>query len=326
MKKNIFEYREAVLPAEYPQFSKIVTDTHNSFWEVEHFKGYDKDVKDFRILLDPKEQEVASRGMLAISSVENFVKTFWVDIYGRLPKPEIANAGYTIGANEVVHQLAYQKLIDKLGLSSKFQEVLTLPVMADRMKYLKKYKEGIKSRSPREFTKSLILFTLLVENVSLFSQFLIMSSFYRYTDRLVNFSDIVGATMVDESSHGEFGSMIVNVIREENPEWFDQEMEDKIRRNVRKAHRAEQGILQWIFEKGELDFMSYAAVEEYIKFRFNDSLAKIGYGPEFPDLSQDLLGKSMYMEERLRATSDFDFFYNTSSSYSKANFDEKDMW
>lgn len=322
---NIFEERDSILPYEYPDLLKFVSIFHNSFWEVEHFKGYERDVKELKTELNKNEQKCVTRCMLAISSIENHVKTFWGEIHNRLPKPEVAMAGFTISANEVVHQLCYQKLLEQAGLESEFSKINDVPCMLGRAKYLKKYREGVKSRSNKEFTKSLILFTLLVENVSLFSQFYIVSCFYKYTNRLVNFSDIIGATLLDEGRHGNFGAFLINIIRKENPEWFDQDMEDKIRRNVRKAYKAEVGVLDWIFESGDLSFVGKEDSKEFLKSRFNDSLSQIGYGPEY-ELDDQLLEKSNFMNERLKAVSDFDFFYNTSSSYAKATFDEQDIW
>jgi ribonucleoside-diphosphate reductase beta chain len=243
-----------------------------------------------------------------------------------LQKPEIANACFTFAGNEVVHQLAYQKLLDKLGLFERFSHIMEVEAMQGRVRYLNRYLEGVSSRSNKEFTKSLILFTLMTENVSLFSQFLIMSSFFKYENIFPNFSKIVTATGRDEILHGRFGSSLINIIRNENPEWFDDEMEEKIRRNIRKAYRAEKKVLDWIFENGELPWISKTEVEEYLKSRFNDSLDQIGYEKEF-DLSKDLLKRSDYMDVLMMSSVDFDFFAGRGIDYAKNKaFSEDSLW
>lgn len=322
---SIFEEPSNPLQKDYPELLKYVKVFHDSFWEIEHFKGYDKDVLEFKASLNDHEKQVGLRAMLAVASVENFVKTFWSDLHHRLPRMEVAAVGLTIGSNETVHQMCYQRLVELLGLEKEFEKLSDIPCMLGRSKYLRKYKDGVKSRSDKEFTKSLILFTLLIENVTLFSQFYIIASFYRNTNRLVNFSDIVSATLIDENVHGNFGATLINIIRKENPEWFDKDMEDKIRRNVRKAYKAEQGVLDWIFESGDLPFVGKEDSEEFIKSRFNDSLRQIGYSPEF-DLDEDLLKKSQFINEKLNSTTDFDFFYNTGNAYTKASFNTEDIW
>ena len=56
-----------------------------------------------------------------------------------------------------------------------------------------------------------------------------------------NFTTVVNATSKEEAIHAQFGAELIKIIKHENPEWFDQEMEDKIRRNIRKALTAEEG-------------------------------------------------------------------------------------
>ena len=42
------------------------------------------------------------------------------------------------------------------------------------------------------------------------------------------------------------------------------------------AYDAESSIIDWIFEKGEVDFLPKAQIKEFIKDRFNRSLESIG--------------------------------------------------
>ena len=325
MSKNIFESRENIQPYEYPHLLSYDKAIRHSFWDVDHFT-YDKDVRDFKIDLTDNERLVVERCMLAIGVVENKVKTFWARIDQRMPKTEVADVGHTFGANEVVHRQCYERLLNLLNLQNKFNDILGVPCMQDRSVYLSKYLSGVTSRSNKEFTKSLILFTLMVENCSLFSQFLIVSSFSKYKNVLKNFSTVINATAREEILHGKFGSELINIIKEENPEWFDEEMENKVRRAVRKAYKAEMGVLDWIFEKGELDFISKLEISEFLKSRLNDSLNQIGYSNEY-DVSDKLLAKSDYMERMLLATKDFDFFDGKSTDYNKNNaYTEDSLW
>lgn len=322
---SIFEHRENLKPYEYPQFERFIETIQKSFWTVHEF-NFDADVKEFKTSLLPHEREAIKRCMLAISDVENKVKVFWGDIGHRMPKPEIFNVGHTFAFNEVIHQQAYSELLTKLGLEDDFLQLESVPSMSGRKKYLRKYLDGVKSRSNKEFTKSLILFTLLVENVSLFSQFLIVSSFYKYNNVLLNVSKVIQASGREEDLHGLFGSSLVNEIRKENPDWFDQEMEDKIRSNVRKAYQAELDVLDWILENGELSFLPKVSIVEYLKKRFNHSLNLIGYDSEFI-LEKDLLEPTKYFDNLMNVTTDFDFFTARSGDYSKnKNYDANELF
>lgn len=225
-----------------------------------------------------------------------------------------------------IHQLTYEKLLVLLGLEKEFESIFEVPCMKGRSEYLTKYLSGVSSVSNKEFAKSLILFTLLVENASLFSQFLVVSSFNKYKNILTNFSSVVGATAREENIHAKFGEALINIIRKENPEWFDSDMEDKIRRNIRKAFESECKVLDWIFEKGELEFLPKINIQEYLKSRLNKSLNQIGYSDEFI-VNEELLVPCEFLEVQLTASTSFDFFNEKSSEYSQnSSFDEDNMW
>lgn len=322
---GIFDKRNTIQPYEYPNLIKYANAIHESFWTPEHFT-YDRDINDFLTKLNDSEKEAVKRAMLAIGVIENKVKTFWARIDMRMPKTEIAITGHTFAGNEVIHQLTYEKLLNLLGLEKEFEEVVNIPCMQGRADYLSKYLQGVYSKSNKEFTKSLILFTLLIENASLFSQFLIVSSFKKYKNILTNFNSVISATAREESIHSKFGEDLVSIIRNENPEWFDKEMENKIRRNVNKALEAEIGVLDWIFEKGELEFLPKENIVEYLKSRFNKSLNQIGYENEF-EVDEELLEPTNFLEVQIKATSSFDFFNEKSTDYSQNTaFNEEELW
>jgi|TARA_R110000744_G_scaffold26640_2_gene65360 ribonucleoside-diphosphate reductase beta chain len=321
---DIFEPREGIYPLEYPQFSKYMDAIHEAFWTAEHFT-YDRDVTDFKVRLKPYEQEVVKRAMLAISVVENKVKTFWSRLDMRIPKAEIADVGHTFGGNEVIHKLAYERLLLLLGLQNEFEKIEEIPAMQGRISYLNKYLKGINSRSNKEFTKSLILFTLLVENVSLFSQFLIVASFNKHKNVLGNFNSVINATAREENIHATFGAELIKAIKSENPEWFDDEMEEKIVRSVKKAYWAECDVLDWMFEKGELEFLSKEVVQEYLKFRCNKSLTLIGYEPLF-EIDETLKKESDFFDRMTTASISFDFFDSKSTDYSETNKITEEAW
>lgn len=225
-----------------------------------------------------------------------------------------------------IHQMTYEKLLNLLGLGEEFSKVNEIPCMEGRGKYLGKYLQGVYSKSNKEFTKSLILFTLLVENASLFSQFLIVSSFKKYKNLFANFNSVISATAREETIHAKFGIDLINIIRKENPEWFDEDMERKIIRNIEKAFIAETEVLDWIFEKGELSFLSKESVAEYLKYRFNDSLTKMGY-KELYTVDEELLAPTEFLDVQILSTSSFDFFNEKSTDYSQNTaFNEDDIW
>lgn len=248
--------------------------------------------------------------------VEVNVKTFWADLYKRMPITEIGDVGMTFAESEVRHKDAYARLLRILGLEDEFKTVVDIPAIGDRIQYLKKYLDGSRSKDNKMYAKSVLLFSLFIEHVSLFSQFLIMMSFNKEKNVFKGISNVVEATSKEEDIHGNFGAELINIIKAENPEWFDEEFEELINSACKKAYAAECGILDWIFEKGELEFLPKDTIKAFIMNRFNNSLAKIGMKPVFT-VDASLLEKTHWFDVEIMSTKEGDFFYKKQIDYNK---------
>ena len=113
-KPNIFKKRVNLKPYEYPNLAEYVDAIRHSYWVHTEF-NFTSDIQDFKVILDDKERTAVQRAMLAISQIEIAVKTFWGDIYKKMPKPEIGAVGATFAESEVRHADAYSNLLKVLG-------------------------------------------------------------------------------------------------------------------------------------------------------------------------------------------------------------------
>jgi ribonucleoside-diphosphate reductase beta chain len=313
--KNIFNPRENILPYEYPELLEYKKAIRHSYWLESEF-NFTSDINDFKIKVDDSEREAIKRTMLAIAQIEVKVKTFWADMYKRMPKTEIGDVGMTFAESEVRHKDAYAELLNVLGLQKEFETLIEVPAIKNRINYLTKYLDGTRSKDNKMYTKSVLLFSLFIEHVSLFSQFLIMMSFNKEKNLFKGISNVVEATSKEEDVHGNFGVEIINIIKKENPEWFDEEFEELVYSACKKAYTAECLVLDWIFENGELSFLPKEVIKHFIMNRFNNSLSKIGMKTVFsPDLT--LLEKTMWFEVEITSTKEGDFFYKKQIDYSK---------
>ena len=312
---SIFEKRMNILPYKYPELLKYKDAIRHSYWIDTEF-NFTSDINDYKININGVEKEVIKRAMLAIAQIEVNVKTFWADMYKRMPISEIGEVGMTFAESEVRHQNAYAKLLTILGLQKEFINVIEVPAIKDRISYLTKYLDGTRSKSDKLYTKSVLLFSLFIEHVSLFSQFLIMMSFNKEKNLFKGISNVVEATSKEEDIHGNFGVEIINIIKGEHPEWFDEEFDKLIYSACEKAYIAECKVLDWIFEKGELEFLSKEVIREFIKNRFNNSLNKIGMKSLF-DINIELLEPTLWFEVEIKSTKEGDFFYKKSIDYNK---------
>jgi ribonucleoside-diphosphate reductase beta chain len=313
-KTNIFEKRLNLKPYEYPELAEYVNAIRHSYWIHTEF-NYTGDIQDFKTNLSNKEKSAIQNAMLAISQIEVAVKNFWGDIYKKMPKPEIGAVGVTFAESEVRHHDAYSHLLEILGLNEEFERLNKIPVMKGRVNYLEEALHK-KDNSDRNFSESIVLFSLFIEHVSLFSQFLIIMAFNKHRNVLKGISNVVEATSKEEQIHGDFGIDIIKIIKKENPEWFNERHTVSVIKACKKAFKHESKIIDWIFENGELDFLPKNVIKEFVKNRFNNSLQAIGIKKIFK-VDQDLVAQTDWFDDEIIGTKHGDFFVKRSINYSK---------
>lgn len=316
-KRDIFQKRTNLKPYEYPDLYEYVNAVRHSYWIHTEF-NFTSDIQDFKVNVSETERNAIKNAMLAIAQIEVAVKTFWGDIYKKMPKPEIGAVGFTFAESEVRHMDAYAHLLEILGLNEEFSKINDIPVLIERVRYLEKALKNARSDENKDYVQSVLLFSLFIEHVSLFSQFLIMMSFNKYRNLFKGISNAVEATSKEEQIHGLFGIDLIKIIKEEHPEWFDREFENSIIESCREAFESEKKVVDWILEKGEIDFLPKNVILEFIKNRFNNSLASIGL-PKIFDIDQVLLQKTDWFDDEVIATKHGDFFVKRSINYNKRN-------
>jgi len=312
---NIFSERTEIKPYEYSDFLEYTDAIRNSYWVHTEF-NFSGDVQDFKVNTSVTEKTVIKRTMLAIAQIEVQVKTFWSDIYEHMPKAELGSVGMTFAESEVRHMDAYSHLLDVLGITEDFKQVTEVPAMENRIEYLDECLQDTQHDDKEEYVKSILLFSTFVEHVSLFSQFLIMTSFDKYEKKFKGISNAVEATSKEEQIHGLFGVELIDTIREENPELFNDEFEAEIQEICEQAYEAEMDILDWIFEEGELEFLPRSHIDEFLKGRFNQSLENVDVDPVF-ETDDELLDETRWFDEDIMMTKDNDFFSKRSTTYNK---------
>ncbi len=313
--RDLFSARTQLKPYEYSGFLEYTDAIRNSYWVHTEF-NFAGDVQDYRVNTTPAEQTVIKRTMLAIAQIEVQVKTFWSDIYEKMPKAEVGSVGMTFAESEVRHMDAYSHLLDILGITDDFEEVTEEPAIKQRIEYLDDCLQRAKEGSREEYAMSILLFSTFVEHVSLFSQFLVMTSFDKYEKKFKGIANAVEATSKEEQIHGLFGVELVKTIQKENPDLFGEDFEEDVKQSCMQAYEAEMGILDWIFEDGELGFLPRTHIDEFLKGRFNQSLENVDVDPVF-NVDDSLLDETRWFDEDIMMTKDNDFFSKRATTYNK---------
>ena len=314
-RRDLFKKRLHLKPYEYPELLEYVDAIRHSYWIHTEF-SFTSDIQDFKVGISEVERSALTNTLLAISQIEVAVKTFWGAMHEHLPKPEIGAVGATFAESEVRHHDAYSHLLEILGLNERFKALPRNPAIMERVNYLEAALRHARSADRKEYAQSVLLFSLFIEHVSLFSQFLVIMAFNKHRDRLKGISNVVEATSKEEQIHGNFGIELIRIIREEHPDWFGPAHAQVVRALCVRAYEAERRVVDWIFEAGELEFLPKAVVEEFLKSRLNDSLQSIGIEPAFA-IDPALRRQTEWFDDEIIGTKHGDFFVKRSINYNK---------
>ena len=322
----LFEEQISRKPNHYPWTNDFIEAIWSGFWTPEEF-NFTSDYSNFKTDMNAQERQILIRTLSAIGQIEVAVKTFWSNLGDNLPHPALRDLGYAMGNSEVIHNMAYEKLLDVLGLTDIFERNLENPIIAGRVDYLRKYSKKAFKDERKQYIYAITLFTLFVENVSLFSQFYVINWFARFKNVLKDTDQQVKYTRNEENLHALVGIKIINTIREEYPELFDEELENKILLEAEEAYKAEAKIIDWMINGIQEEGLNVEVLKEFVKNRINNSLAQIGFKTIF-NIDKQLLAPASWFEEELLGENLTDFFHTRPTGYAKKNksFDEEDLF
>lgn len=311
----IFDEQISRKPDNYPWTQDFIEAMHNGFWTHREF-NFSSDVQDFKVTLTEQQKQIIIRALSTIGQLEISVKKFWAKLGDNLPHPSLNDLGYTMAHVEVIHGDAYERLLEVLGIDDNFEKILELDIIKGRVNYLRKHLHKFHNDNKKQFIYSLILFTLFVENIALFSQFYTINYFGRFLNLLKDTNKQVEYTSREENLHAMIGIKIINTIKQEYPELFDEELKNKILYESKEAVKYECEIIDWIVNGYADENLNSPILKEFIKHRLNESLNQIGYDSVF-EVDKELLVKTHWFDEQVLGNNMTDFFHSRPVEYSK---------
>mgnify|MGYP006138226933 FL=1 len=312
----LFEEQIARKPDLYPWTKQFIEAIWKGFWTPEEF-NFRSDYSQFKTDLTEAEQQIVVRTMSAIGQIEIAVKSFWADVGKNLPHPSIKDLGYAMANSEVIHNMAYEKILDVLHMTHVFEENMNEEVIKNRVNYLRKYNNKVYEDDQKQYIYSIILFTLFVENVSLFSQFYIIMHMNRNKAVMKDCAQQVQYTRNEEMLHAQVGIKLIQTLRNEYPEYFDEELHQRIKQECVDSLKAESKVIDWIMGDYEIKGLDANILKSFIAYRMADSVEQIGFDGSDIKYDQDLVDETFWFEEELLGANMTDFFQKRPVEYAK---------
>lgn len=218
------------------------------------------------------------------------------------------------------HRRSYHSLLENLRIDPK--EIHDHPATKGRIDYLSKYLEtDPKIIGKKRVLKKLVLFTSLVERVSLFTQFYILMSYARANRGLETIAALQQTTATEEVVHYSCGIDIINKIKEESPQIWDEYLVELIEKNIKSAYRAEENLINWFFEKGVPEHLTKKEVFNFLNYNMNTVCRDLGLGVSFDYDKKLYEDKNKWFMEKISTAGEPDFFAAPVGGYASEDVD-----
>jgi ribonucleoside-diphosphate reductase beta chain len=264
--------------------------------------------------MEKSDQETIKRCISAISVVEDKIKTYWSTLVLDLPQTIIGDVGGLFAQSEVTHRRSYHALAEALNVN--VDEMLKEEVLKGRVEYLTKYVEtDPKIIGKKRILKKLVLFTSLVERCSLFTQFYILMSYAKNNRGLKTISALQESTAIEEVTHYSFGVDVINLIKKQHPNMWDEYFVELVTDNIKVAYQSELNLIDWFFENGTPEHLTREEVVNFLNYNFNVVSKDLGLDLEF-EVKEDLFNdKNSWFKAKVFMTTEPDFFDGAVSAY-----------
>jgi len=320
--KSIFEKTLHIDP-EYQDLEKYVYIMYKGFWTPAKYERGIKEVDapHFFNIMKPIDQEAIRRCILAVATVEDKVKTYWPTLAIDIPQTIIGDVGGLFGQSEVTHRRSYHSLAEALDLN--VDNLDRYEALKGRINYLTKYIEpDPKIIGKKRVLKKLVLFTSLVERCSLFTQFYILMS-YAYRNRgLKTISALQESAALEEDTHYSFGIDVVNIIKKQHPQMWDEYFVELVTDNIKVAYQSELNLIDWFFENGVPEHLTKEEVINFLNYNFNVVCKDLKLDLEYPIDEVLFEERNAWFKAKVFMTTEPDFFDSPVSSYAS---DDEDI-
>ena len=255
--------------------------------------------------LSDDERTIIKRSLGFFSTADSLVANNLVlAIYRLITNPECRQYLLRQAFEEAIHTHAYQYCIESLGMDEGeiFNMYHEVPSVATKASWAIKYTKEINEpgfttgtlETDKALLKNLIAYYCVLEGIFFYCGFTQILSMGR-RNKMTGTSEQFQYILRDESMHVNFGIDVINQIKLENPELWDQEMQESARNMILEGTTHEVAYARDTMPRGVLG-MNANMMEEYLQFIANRRLAQIGLAEQFPGVKNPFPWMSEIMD------------------------------
>ena len=278
-------------PMRYPQFFEMYRDAIKNTWTVDEI-DFSDDLVDLDRKLMPAEKHLINRLVAFFATGDSIVANNLVlNLYKHINAPEARMYLSRQLYEEALHVQFYLTLLDNYipdihEREQAFAAIENIPSIRQKAEFCFKWMgtmdeldELHTEEDRRKFVLNLICFAACIEGLFFFAAFAYVY-FLRSKGLLNGLAAGTNWVFRDESCHMNFAFEVVNTVRAEQPELFDERMAADIAEMLDDAVNCELQFAQDVLGEG-VPGMSLADTREYLQFVADQRLAQLGLDKQY---------------------------------------------
>lgn len=305
-------------PMQYPVFFEMFKDGIRNTWTVEEV-DFSTDLVDLRSRLTPAEIHLIQRLVAFFATGDSIVSNNLVlNLYKHINSPEARLYLSRQLFEEAVHVQFYLTLLDNYvpdpdARAAAFAAVENIPSITTKAQFCMKWMDSIQqlgelrtNNDRKQFLLNLICFAGCIEGLFFFAAFAYVY-FLRSRGLLNGLAAGTNWVFRDESCHLEFAFEVVNVVRTQHPELFDEDLESKVIEMMKEAVRCELQFAEDLLSGGVAG-LSVREMRQYLEYVADSRVARLGMKPIFESKNpfafmelQDVQELANFFERRVSA-------------------------
>ncbi len=286
--RNILDpgFELTLRPMRYPQFFDMYRDAIKNTWTVDEI-DFNDDLADLANKLTPAERHLVNRLVAFFATGDSIVANNLVlNLYQHINAPEARMYLSRQLYEEALHVQFYLTLLDNYipdhdERQAAFAAVENIPSIKQKADFCFKYMGSLNGVTElrtkderRQFLMNLICFATCIEGLFFFAAFAYVY-FLRSKGLLNGLADGTNWVFRDESMHMNFALEVVNTVRAEEPDLFDDAMNQRISDMLDEAVDVEYNFAEDLLREG-VTGMSLKDTRQYLEFVADQRLTQLG--------------------------------------------------
>ena len=305
-------------PMKYPVFYDMYRDAIKNTWTVEEI-DFSTDIVDLANRLTPAEGHMIARLVAFFATGDSIVSNNLVlNLYKHINSPEARMYLSRQLYEEALHVQFYLTLLDTYipdeeERAEAFAAVDNIPSIANKAEFCYKWIGSINKLDETQtmeqrkgFLLNLICFAGCIEGLFFFAAFAYVY-FMRSKGLLNGLAAGTNWVFRDESAHMGFAFEVINTVRDEQPELFDEDLEARVIEMFEEAVECEVKFAEDLLEGG-VSGLSIKDMRSYLEFVADQRLGNLGMAPRFGSKNpfafmelQDVQELSNFFERKVSA-------------------------